>query len=1030
MATLGKSIMYSELVCQTNYSFLHGASHPEEMIEKACLLKYSAIAITDECSVSGVVRAYAHIKKFSLNIHLIVGARFTYKEQLNIVMICPNRKAYAELCRIITNSRKRCKKGEYELLDWDLSSVRHCFVIWLPKGDSKQDSEHALWLKKLYGSRLYIGLQRLLKDGEVGYIKHCEQISEIFNLNIIACGGSLMHDKNRLPLQHTLQAIKKGISVHHLGANSLPNSEYALRPISTITKLYPDQYIQNAIHVANECTFSLSQLKYEYPSELIPKNKTPIQYLKELVRHGINKRFKNKLDTRLKDILSKELKLIEEMKYEHFFITIYDIIQFAQKKNILYQGRGSAANSVVCYCLEITSVDPKQIDVLFERFISKERKEPPDIDVDFEHHRREEVFQYIYAKYGTNHTAITATIVTYRLKSAIKEVGKALGMNVTQLEFFIKNINRRDAQTSWSEQIAELGLSPKSYKAQQFISLVNQIRGFPRHLSQHVGGFIISSGPLYELVPVENAAMANRTVIQWDKDDLETLELLKVDILALGMLTAIRQSFDLIKKHYQHTLSIADISKLQDDPQVYRLIQKADTVGIFQIESRAQMSMLPRLLPNTFYDLVIQIAIVRPGPIQGKMVHPFLKRREGIEPLDYPSEEIKEVLKRTMGVPIFQEQVIKIAMVAAGFSGGEADQLRRSMGKWKYNGEMEQFRQKLINGMLEKNYTLDFAERLFEQILGFGDYGFPESHSASFAILAYVSAWLKCYFPEVFYCSLLNSYPMGFYSPSQLLQDAQKNRITINPVCVNNSNWEHKLEVINKHDFAIRLGLKSVKGMSETTAKEIINNRNKRYTHVDQLKSLRINKLELQALASANAYNSFSKNRYDSRWSLLNSHSELPLFQDLSLVSDYKKEPSNFENLTEDYASLGFSLKHHPIALLRDNNVLGSYTPADQLMTKQHKTIVTVVGVVTGRQSPGSASGVTFMTLEDDTGNTNVIVWMATARAQKKNFLSAKVVKVKGIIEKEKEVIHIVAGKIIDITEKLEELNISSRDFR
>jgi error-prone DNA polymerase len=1019
---------YAELVCQSNYSFLTGASHPEELVSQAYALGYSAIAITDECSLAGIVKAYTHIKKFKLDIKLLIGAKFTYDDTLNLVMIAPSRKGYAELCRIITNSRSRCKKGEYQLTEWDLSSVKENFVIWFPSGNKNEDEKWQAWLSKLYKNRLFIGLRRLLTPGETPYLKYCEALASRCNISIVACGDILMHCKSRLPLQHTLHAIKTGTQISTLGTNSLSNAENSLRSLSTINKLFASHYIDNSVLIADSCCFCLSELKYEYPSELIPSKMTPASYLRQLVEKGKKLRFGETTPSHISAIIEKEMSLINEMAYEHFFITIYDIVQFAKQQGILYQGRGSAANSVVCYCLEITSVDPKQIDVLFERFISKERKEPPDIDVDFEHQRREEIFQYIYKKYGTKHTAIAATVVTYRLKSAIREVGKALGFNVTQLEFFIKNINRRDTSIDWTSQVIELGLAENSEKAKQFMSLVNQIRSFPRHLSQHVGGFIISSGPLYELVPTENAAMENRTVIQWDKDDLESLELLKVDILALGMLSAIRKSFDAIHKYYGLSTSIADISALGDDPQVYDMIKKADTVGIFQIESRAQMSMLPRLRPATYYDLVIQIAIVRPGPIQGKMVHPFLKRREGLEEIDYPSDDIKGVLERTLGVPIFQEQVIQIAMVAADFSGGEADQLRRSMGKWKYNGEMEQFRNKLIVGMLNKGYSEEFAERLFEQILGFGDYGFPESHSASFAILAYVSAWLKRYFPEVFYCSLLNSYPMGFYSPSQLIQDAQRHNTRVLPVCINNSNWEHMLEKQNNYSYALRLGLRSIKGLSEKAAR-LISSAKRPFKNIENVKTLGINAKELQALASANVFNHFNSNRFANRWQLLNNHNELELFSYSTSENNYQIQPNKMDELTEDYQALGFSLDLHPLILLESQGKIVKFVKAKDLKNKKHKSVVTVVGLVTGRQSPGSAGGVTFMTLEDQTGSINVVVWRATAQAQKQAFLTSKIVKVTGILEKEKDVIHVIAGKLQDMTKEFEELSISSRDF-
>jgi error-prone DNA polymerase len=679
---------------------------------------------------------------------------------------------------------------------------------------------------------------------------------------------------------------------------------------------------------------------------------------------------------------------------------------------------------------------------LFERFISKERNEPPDIDVDFEHQRREEIFQYIYQKYGREHAALAATVITYRLKSAIREVGKAFGFNETQLSFFIKNINRRQSKVSWREQVYELGLNKDSYQAQLFIQLVDEIIGFPRHLSQHVGGFIISSGPLYELVPVENAAMAERTVIQWDKSDLETLGLLKVDVLALGMLTAIRRAFSYIKQHYQQQLTIADITRLPEDPQVYKMLQQADTVGVFQIESRAQMSMLPRLKPECYYDLVVQIAIVRPGPIQGDMVHPYLRRRAGLEPVEYPSEAIKSVLSRTLGVPIFQEQVIKIAMVAAGFSGGEADQLRRAMAKWQRNGELSQFRNKLISGMKARGYQESFAERIYQQICGFGEYGFPESHSASFAVLAYVSAWLKYYYPAAFYNGLLNSYPMGFYSRSQLIQDAQRHGITINEIDINHSSLEHQMRYEKKsNSYTIQLGLNMVKGLSDKSAQQLLVQRPKQgYQDFATLMKKALRRDDVNLLASANALQSLADNRYQARWQLMDSEHSLPLWQAANenvvqqpAQSEFSFTPSAMDNLIEDYASTGVSVTQHPIALLLADSeqqaYIGRYTLAHDLVNIAGQTVVSVIGLVTGRQSPGTASGVTFVTLEDHTGNCNVVVWQATANAQKTAFLTAKILKVTGILEREGDVIHIIAGRLFDLTDRINGLDCKSRNF-
>ncbi|GAA0856136.1 error-prone DNA polymerase [Aliiglaciecola litoralis] len=1021
---------YAELFCQTNFSFLTGASHPQEMVRQAHFLGYQAIAITDECSVAGVVRAYTEIKDHALPIKLIVGSYFELGDTLRCVLICPNRTAYGELCRIITNARRRSPKGQYSLAQWDLKTVKHCLMLWLPIGEKEADEEWALWLKKHYAGRLWIGLQRHLVANEQAYLSHCQKLSNLFELPITACGGALMHSANRQPLQHLLTAIKHRTTVAQLGRALQPNAERCLRSQDKLNRLFKRQYVDEAVSIAQQCTFNMRELKYEYPAELIPKGKTPTGYLRELVELGIKKRFPEGIKAPIRAIIEKELILIAEQQYEFFFLTIFDIVQFAQRQQILYQGRGSAANSVVCYCLEITSVDPRQINVLFERFISKERDEPPDIDVDFEHQRREEVIQYIYNKYGRERTAIAATVTSYRFKSALREVGKALGINETQLDFFIKNINRRDSGLNWQAQIAELGLDPASEKGQQFISLTNEIMGFPRHLSQHVGGFIISSGPLYQMVPIENAAMKDRSVIQWDKDDLESLGLLKVDVLALGMLTAIRKSFQLIQQHYGHALSIAQITKLEDDPQVYNMIQRADTVGVFQIESRAQMSMLPRLKPQTYYDLVIQIAIVRPGPIQGDMVHPFLRRRDGKEPISYPSEEVANVLSRTMGVPIFQEQVIQLAMVAAGFSGGEADQLRRAMASWKKNGQLMQFQDKLISGMLARGYTQEYAERIFNQICGFGEYGFPESHSASFAVLAYVSSWLKYYYPAAFYVGLLNSWPMGFYPPAQLVQDAKRHQIDILPICVNRSDYDHLMEKV-PGGFAIRLGLRMIKGLSVPSAENIVNNRPAcGYHSMVELKNVGIARDQLEALASASALFQLADNRYKARWALMESETDLPLLKEQEQSFSYEKSPSKVDVMMEDYAATSLSLSHHPIQLLRQANQLGRYTPASQLHQKQHKSVVTVIGLVIGRQAPGTAAGVTFMTLEDDTGCSNVVVWQATARAQKKAFLKSKIVKVSGILERgDAGVTHIIAGRITDLSHLLEALNTHSRDF-
>ncbi|PML53844.1 error-prone DNA polymerase [Vibrio lentus] len=1020
---------YSELFCQSNYSFLEGASHAEELVLQADFLRYKALAVTDECSVAGVVKVHSAIKQHKLSLKQIVGSMFWLNEECQVVLLCPNRKAYAELCRIITNARRRSSKGHYQLSEWDVMSAKHCFILWLPQ-QKNEDAHWGQWLSQHHSSRLWIGLQRHLKQTDQQYTDYCVELSQHHHLPITACGGVLMHNANRLPLQHSLTAIKYQRPITEVGSHLLANAERCLRSINKISHIFKAEWLEESNRISELCEFDLDSLRYEYPSELIPQGETPMSYLRMLVEKGKRARFPQGVPNDIQQIIEKELGLIDELDYPFFFLTIHDIVMFAKSQGILYQGRGSAANSVVCYCLEITSVDPRQISVLFERFISKERDEPPDIDVDFEHERREEVIQYIYKKYGRERAALAATVISYRFKSAVRDVGKALGLQEAQLDYFIKNTNRRDKSLGWQAQLTQLGLQPDSLKGQQFIHLVNEIIGFPRHLSQHVGGFVISSGPLYELVPVENAAMHDRTIIQWDKDDLETLGLLKVDVLALGMLSAIRKCFDLIKHFHGRSLSIAEITRLKDDPQVYGMIQRADTVGIFQIESRAQMSMLPRLKPRTYYDLVIQIAIVRPGPIQGDMVHPFLKRRDGIEPISYPSKDIESVLSRTLGVPIFQEQVIKLAMVAARFTGGEADQLRRAMAAWKKNGNVFKFKNKLIEGMQKRGYETEFAEQIFKQICGFGEYGFPESHSASFAVLAYCSAWLKCYYPECFYASLLNSQPMGFYSPSQLVQDAQRHNVVILPVCVNASQDNH-IVVEHQNGLAIRLGLRQIKGFSEHGIQSVLANRPQSgYRHPSQVKQLSINKKDIELLASANALHNVSGDRFQTRWALMDSASDLPLFrQAYDKVEHTLHKPNEMQDLLEDFTSVGVSLNKHPITLLEEANRLGRFTHMKDLKQQRHKSMVTVVGLVTGKQSPGTAAGVTFVTLEDNTGNINVVVWGATARAQQQAYLTAKALKVQGVLEKEGEVVHVIAGKLIDITDEIVGLNTKSRDF-
>lgn len=1027
------SFEFAELICQTHYSFLQAASSPEECVRQAVFYNYSALAITDECSVAGVVKAHTEIQKQGLPLKLVIGSLFRF-EKLVFALICPNHAAYSELCRTITNARKRCAKGHYQLVEWDVLSLKHNYILWCP---SEHSDDNNYWAERFYQhheNRTFLVDRRLLLPNEFLITDQIERLANQYGFPVIASSTARMHEPSRLSLLHVLQAIDHNCQVKDLGRRALINAECCLRPINKLSLLYCKDRLLNSHRLAERCQFSLEQLAYQYPNELVPTGETASTYLRQLVERGIQQRFPEGISSALRDLIEKELALINEQAYEFFFLTIHDIVEFARNRNILYQGRGSAANSVVCYCLGITAVDPRQIDVLFERFISKERDEPPDIDVDFEHERREEVIQYIYNKYGRERTALAATVISFRLKSAIREVGKALGFAEHELSFYINSINRRDRAQSWQEQIQTAGLDVNAEKSTQLLRLVEQIQGCPRHLSQHVGGFVISEHPLYQLVPIENAAMDSRSIIQWDKNDLESLKMLKVDVLALGMLTMIKKAFQLIKQHYGWQWEIQAINRLGDDPQVFKMIQKADTVGVFQIESRAQMNMLPRLRPKTYYDLVIQIAIVRPGPIQGDMVHPYLRRRDGDEAVDYPSTEVQSILERTLGVPIFQEQVIKLAMVAAGFSGGEADHLRRAMAAWKKNGELERFKQRLIDGMTFRGYDVEYALKIYEQICGFGEYGFPESHSASFAVLTYVSCWLKFYFPACFYTSLLNSQPMGFYTASQLVEDAKQHGIKILPVCILYSDWNHQLEK-SANAYAIRLGFRLVKNLQQTSVETLTAYRKERgIGSLNEVVQLGLPSSCIEALSSANAFHQLNDNRYQTRWDLMDHKLQLPLFGDT--LSQQNNEhyaitpPSDYDDLVEDYASIGLSIEHHPIKLLDDMALLKPHTKAAKLKNLNNGQLVTIIGLVTCRQSPGSAKGITFFTLEDDTGNINVVIWQATARHQKEAYLNAKVLEVKGILEiSRRNVIHVIAGRLIDRTNLMNELALKSRSF-
>ncbi|MFW6094051.1 MAG: error-prone DNA polymerase [Pseudomonadota bacterium] len=1035
----GSAVNFAELHCLSNFSFLRGASHPEELVRRASELGYRAIAITDECSFAGLVKA--HTAADELGMHLIAGAEFRLEEGCRLVLLCPDRTAYGQLSALITRLRRRSPKGTYTARLEDFRwAVEACLALWIPEGaDIGDQMAQGHRLQTLF-PELWIALELFREEQDLEKTAHALTLSMRLGLPVVASNDVHLHAPERQPLQDVLATIRHRTTVAELGSRGFQNAERHLRPVQALAGLYPPEMLEESCRIAERCRFSLGELRYEYPEELVPPHLTASEYLRQLTFAGAAERWPEGVPEHVRSLLERELGIIRELGFEYYFLTVHDIVQFAHGRGILCQGRGSAANSAVCYCLRITEVDPGRLHVLFERFVNKERDEPPDIDVDFEHERREEVIQYIYKRYGRERAALAATLITYRPKSAARDVGKALGMSQDLVDLLAKSLAWWDNREALAGRFRAAGLDPGSRLANQFLYFVDQILGFPRHLSQHVGGFVISRGPLAQLVPVENAAMDERTVIQWDKDDLESLGLLKVDVLGLGMLTAIRKALAARNALRGDSLTMAGIPP--EDPATYRMLQRGDSLGVFQVESRAQMAMLPRLAPKTFYDLVIQVAIVRPGPIQGDMVHPYLRRRQGLEPVDYPSDGVRRVLERTLGVPIFQEQVIELAVVAAGFSPGEADQLRRAMAAWKRRGGLGPFEEKLIDGMLARGHDRDFAERVFQQIQGFGEYGFPESHSASFALLVYVSAWLKRHEPAAFYCGLLNSLPMGFYAPAQIVRDARHHGIEVRPADVSHSAWDHHLELSDAGgrghgDTAwqppLRLGLRMVKGLPEATGERIARAAARApFADTEDLaRRAGLNGQALRFLARAGALASLSGHRYHAHWEVAGIREPLALEQkaDTSSASagcDHPAPqalpaPSAVTDMLDDYRYLGLTLGDHPVAMLRRDARLGRYltrcrTAAD-LRAYRHGQFVRVAGLVIGRQRPGTTTGVLFVTLEDETGTVNLVVWASVLEKFRAALLQAQMLRVKGVVEREGEVIHVVAGHVEDVTD-------------
>jgi error-prone DNA polymerase len=1081
---------YAELHCRSNFSFLTGASHPTELVARAAQLGYTAIAITDECSVAGVVRAHEEAKRqheLGQTIQLLIGSHFELEGELpcRLVLIAPHREGYGDLCELITLARLRCEKGHYRLSAQDIQTqAPRCEALLIPRREDDEATllQQARWLQATFGERATLAIERLLYADDTLVMARVQNVAAQLGLPIAAAGDVLMHLRSRKPVQDTLTAIRLKTPLADCGFFLARNAEQHLRSRLRLMQLARPAWLAHTVVIAQRCHFSLDELRYEYPAELVPEGLTPIAHLRALTHEGAQTRYPQGLPAAVQIQINKEFELIEALRYEAFFLTVHDVVRFARSRGILCQGRGSAANSAVCFCLGITEVNPMHTTLLFERFISRERNEPPDIDVDFEHERREEVIQYIYTKYGTERCALAAALATYRTRSAVRDVGKALGLDEPQIDALARSVHWFDAPDRLNEGLREAGVDPASPIVQRWMELIAAVRGFPRHLSQHVGGFVIAADKLSRLVPIENAAMADRRVIQWDKDDLESLGLLKVDVLALGMLSCIRRALDFMSTWHGRPWRMQDIA--QNDPATFDAACRADTVGVFQIESRAQMSMLPRLKPRTLYDLVIQVAIVRPGPIQGGMVHPYLKRREDkaagrLAPSRYPA--LDDALGRTLGVPIFQEQVMQLCVIAAGFTPGEADGLRRAMAAWRRDGHVDQYERRIKDGMAARGYDAAFADALFRQICGFGEYGFPESHAYSFALLAYISLWMKVHEPAIFLAALINSQPMGFYAPAQLVQDARRQGVEVRAVDVVCSEWDCTLELpvpvrpelvegtppppfgpsLSKpacQPFdrlranggeggitcaaqptphpVVRLGLRLIDGLSQPVAQRIVQARHAQpFTDLSDLATrAQLDPRDLQHLARADALQSLAGHRRHQLWQAAGQERGQALLAAAPITERAQEQPDLFEApegeaIALDYASTGLTLRRHPLALLRPRIAQRGWQSAAQLMQLKDGARATACGIVTMRQQPETAKGVIFVTLEDETGSTNVIVWRHVRERHRIALLRSRLLVVAGEWQTREGVTHLIAKRLEDMTPWLGAVATSSRDF-
>lgn len=1028
---------YAELHCLSNFSFQRGASSALELFERAKDHGYSALAITDECTLAGIVRAWQAAKKIGLP--LIVGSEMRIDDGPRVVLLVETLQGYQALCQLITVARRRAKKGTYQLFRDDFNQpLSGLLTLWLPEIDLAESVllEQGRWLKERFPDQLWLAVELHRGPDDQRLLKQLLDLANTLKIPAVASGDVHMHARGRRALQDTMTAIRHHTTVSEAGHLLFSNGERHLRPLGALAELYPAALLDETARIAGRCGFDLSQLRYEYPHELVPAAHTATSWLREMTEQGVRRRWPLGPAPETRAQIEKELSLISEMKFDSYFLTVHDIVQFARDRHILCQGRGSAANSVVCFALGITELNPENSNLLFERFISRERNEPPDIDVDFEHERREEVLQYVFKRYGRGRAALTAVASTYHGTGAVRDVAKVLGLPPDQINALA------DCFSSWSddmpsvERLRESGFDPQTPILHRVLTLTRDLIGFPRHLSQHPGGFVISEHPLNTLVPVENAAMADRTIIQWDKDDLDAVGLLKVDILALGMLTALRRTFDLVRRYRGDEWTLATLPP--DDPATYDMIGRADTVGVFQIESRAQMAMLPRMKPRKFYDLVIEVAIVRPGPIQGDMVHPYLRRRNGTEKITYP-DKLEKVFERTLGVPLFQEQVMEVAMIAADYTPGEADELRRSMAAWKRHGGLEPHRVRLAERMTANGYETEFIQRIFEQIKGFGSYGFPESHAASFALLTYASCWLKCHEPAAFACALINSWPMGFYSPDQILQDARRHHIEIRPVDVRYSDWDCSLEPVEHSDrsrsLALRMGLRMVRGFREEDGRRIESVRTKSALRdaTDLSQRAGLESRALEQLADAGALRGLIGHRHRARWEVAGVEAQRPLFGPELCVEEPHVAlplPTVAQDLMADYAMTGTTLGPHPLAMLRRQLAAKRFRSSRDLVDLEHGRTLSVAGLVVGRQRPGTASGVTFVTLEDEFGMVNVVVWRDLAERQRKVLVGSQLLQVFGRLESESGVRHLIAQRLYDLTPLLTGLDVRSRDFK